>query len=84
MELISAHWHNNGFGIFFYSIFSKGTQLFDLTKPKVIWKLLTYKCMYISQINWGLIFFRNLRITFFKLVGSILNKMEKINTKKGT
>ena len=38
--------------------------------------------MYISQINWGLIFFRNLRITFFKLVGSILNNMEKINTKK--
>ena len=55
---------------FLCSIFSKGTQSFDFIKSDIIWKL-TYEVKYISQINGGLMFSRNLRTRFFKLVGTI-------------
>ena len=52
------------FGFFLCSVFSKGTQRFDLLKPGVIWKL-TYKVEYICQINGGSIMsFGNSRIRF--------------------
>ena len=51
----------------FCGIFSKGTQPFDFTKHNLI-RELAYKVKYIIQINRGLImFFRNSRITFFKI-----------------
>ena len=64
-------------------MFSKGTQPFDFIKLNVIRKL-AYKVKYIDQINGGLImFFANLRVRFFeKLVGSLVSKMERINTRK--
>ena len=69
---------------FLCSLFNKDTYPFDFIKPNVIWKLnckVKYKC----QVNGGLImFFENSRIRFFKLVGSIMNNMERISTKKRT
>ena len=50
---------------------------------KFIIQKLVYKVKWISQINGGLfMFLGNLRIRFFKWVGSIVNNMERINTKK--
>ena len=52
---------------FLCSIFSKGKQPFDFIKCNILQKL-AYKVKYISQINGGLLmFFGNLRITFFKI-----------------
>ena len=42
-----------------------------------------YIYMYISQSNGKLImFFRKFEIRFFKLVGSVVNNLERINTRK--
>ena len=79
MELISTHWHSD-FVVHFCAAYSfnKGTQPFDFIKPKVFGKL-ALKAKYNSQINGGLImFFGNSRIKFLKLVGSIVNTMERI------
>ena len=67
------------------STFSKTTQPFDFIKPNVTWKLAN-KVKYISQINGGLIrFFLEIpEEHFLKLVGSIVNNMKRINTRKGT
>ena len=70
----------SGFVIYFRAehSFSKGTQPFDFIKPNVIGKL-ALKVKYNSQINGGLImFFGNSRIRFLKLVGSIVNTIERI------
>ena len=67
------------------STFSKTTQPFDFIKPNVTWKLAN-KVKYISQSNGGLIrFFLEIpEEHFLKLVGSIVNNMKRINTRKGT
>ena len=41
-----------------------------------------YIYMYISQSNGKLMFFRKFEIRFFKLVGSVVNNLERINTRK--
>ena len=63
--------------------FSKGMQPFNFIKLNIIRKLAN-KVKNISQINGGLsCFFGNSR-TFFKLVGSIVKNVERINTRKET
>ena len=65
-------------------MFSEDSQPIDSIKPNVT---CTHKVKYINQINGGLImFFHNekLKIIFLKLIGSIVNNIERINTKKGT
>ena len=65
-------------------MFSKGIQPFDFIKYNVIQKL-TYKVQYISQINGDLLmFFRNVRIRFFKLDGSVVNNYGKNTRKRNT
>ena len=68
MELISTH----GLTLwlcykFLCSLLSKSAQPFDSIRRTIIWKL-PYKVKDISQISRGLVmFFRNLRIRFFKI-----------------
>ena len=65
-------------------MFSKGIQPFDFIKYNVIQKL-AYKVQYISQINGDLLmFFRNVRIIFFKLDGSVVNNYGKNTRKRNT
>ena len=65
-------------------MFSKGIQPFDFIKYNVIQKL-AYKVQYISQINGDLLmFFRNVRIRFFKLDGSVVNNYGKNTRKRNT
>ena len=81
MELMSTHrlWLCYQY---LCSTFRKGTQPFDFMKRNIIRKLAT-KVKYVSQINRGLImFFRNSRISFFKLAGSIGTNMERLTTGK--
>ena len=68
---------------FLCSTFSKGTQPFDFIKRNII-QTLAYKIKYVVQINGCLIMlFGHLKGRFFfKLVGSIINDMERTNTRK--
>ena len=61
----------------------KATQPFSFIKPTII-KKLAYEVEYITQINGGLIkfFWKFENKSFFELVGSVVNNMEKINTRK--
>ena len=81
MELISTHsprlWHCREF---IYRIFSKATQPFDFIKPNLIQKL-TYKVKCISQRRFGHVLLE-IQENIFKLVGLIVNNMERINTRK--
>ena len=84
MELILAHWRRLWHCCkFMCSIFNKAIQLFDFIKPNVIRKL-AYKVKYICQINGAsIMFFRKIKNKiFFKLVGLIVNNMERIDTRK--
>ena len=47
-----------------------------------IYIYIMYIYMYISQSNGKLMFFRKFEIRFFKLVGSVVNNLERINTRK--
>ena len=86
MELVSTHlrglWHSCKF---LCSMFSTNIQPFDFIKRNVIRKL-PYKVSYITQINGDLqkiyMYFVNSRIFFKKLVGSIVNNIERIDTRK--
>ena len=66
-----------------FVIFSKGTQPFDFMKTNVIWKL-TYKKLKTNQVKlmevWSC-FSKRREWDYFKLVGLIVNNMERINTK---
>ena len=61
----------------------KATQPFCFIKPTII-KKLAYVVKYITQFNGGLIkiFWKFENKIFFELVGSVVNNMEKINTRK--
>ena len=82
MELILTHWQRLWLcNKFLCSIFSKSTQSFNFIKGNIIRKL-AYKAKYVSQIKGGFMFGRNWRLGFFKLVDSIVDNMEKIDTGK--
>ena len=57
--------------------------MFDFMKHNVIQKL-TYKVKFISQINGGLLFHVFQKFDNKIFLDSIVNSMERINTKKGT
>ena len=74
MELVLTRWRRLWLC---YRFFSKPFDFINISQK------LAYKVKYIGQINRGLImFFANSRISFLKLVGSIMNIMERIYTKK--
>ena len=56
-------------------------QPFDFIKQNIIQKL-ACKIKFNGQINGGSMFFRSARIKFFKLVGSTVSNMERINVRK--
>ena len=69
------------FVIIFCSIFSKATEPFDFIKHNIIQNS-AYMVRYISQIDRDLMFFTGSTLRFFNYVGTIVNNMERINTRK--
>ena len=67
---------------FMCSIFSKAILPFGLIKPNIIQKLPINSNISVKLMEVWSCIFGNLRIRFFKLAGSIVKNMERINTRK--